>query len=123
MAPLMSSSSPPPPPKKNARKHERYEMFASVEVHGSTETVILPARNISLGGVYLTADGHDLSVFPVGAQLEVLVFDALDDRQEPVRLAGQVVRHDAVGMALSWDESDSAVRDVGSFLDRFYSKR
>jgi hypothetical protein len=103
---MASPSSPPPPPKKNSRKHERYEMFASVEVHGSTESVLLPARNISLGGVYLTADGHDLSAFAIGAQLEVLVFDALDDRQEPVRLMGQVVRHDQMGMALMWAYAD-----------------
>jgi len=34
-----------------------------------------------------------------------------------------VIHLDAGGMALSWDDSDGGVRDVGAFLDRFYSKR
>jgi hypothetical protein len=118
------SPSPPPPPKKNARKHERYDIFASVEVLGGGEAVILPARNISLGGVYLTADGHDLSVFTVGTQLEVLVFDALDDRQEPVRLAGQVVRHDAVGMALMWAYADPKVAvKLGALIETLHKPK
>jgi PilZ domain-containing protein len=83
-------------------------MYASVELHGESETVLLPARNISLGGVYLTADGHDLGGFAVGTELEVLVFDALDDTREPVRLVGEVVRHDSDGLALMWADSDPA---------------
>jgi hypothetical protein len=114
----MASSSPPPPPKKNSRKHQRYEMFASVEVHGGRETVILPARNISLGGVYLTADGHDLGTFPVGSRLEVLVFNALDDRQQALRVAAQVVRHDAMGMALMWAYADPQIAyQLGALLE------
>jgi hypothetical protein len=114
----MSSAPPPPPKKKDTRKHPRFDLFASVEVHGAGETVILPARNISLGGVYLTADGHDLGTFAVGLELEVLVFDALDDKHEPVRLAGQVVRHDEMGIALSWADADP---DTAQKLDKLLS--
>jgi hypothetical protein len=35
----------------------------------------------------------------------------------------RVVRHDAVGMALTWDDSDAQVSQVGAFLDLFYAKR
>jgi hypothetical protein len=116
-------SSPPPPPKKDGRKHPRYEMMASVEVHSGAETVILPARNISLGGVYLARDGHDLSGFGLGAELQLLVFDALDERHEPVRLAGQVVRHDALGMALMWAYSDPETPNkLGRLLEALHSK-
>ena len=98
-------------------------MFASVEVHGAGETVILPARNISLGGVYLTADGHDLASFAVGTQLELLVFDALDDNHEPVRLAGQVVRHDDLGLALMWAYSDAdTAQKLGALLESLQQK-
>jgi len=82
-------------------------MYASVELRGDAESVILPARNISLGGVYLTADGHDLSAFPVGDELEVLVFDALNEKKAPVRLQARVVRHDGAGMALMWTSTES----------------
>jgi hypothetical protein len=80
-------------------------MYASVELHAEAETVLLPARNISLGGVYLTSDGHDLGSFTVGMEVEVLVLDALDDTSEPVRLVGEIVRHDGDGLALMWAES------------------
>jgi hypothetical protein len=82
-------------------------MYASVELQGEGETLILPARNISLGGVYLTADRHDLSEFEVGAHLEVLVFDALNEKNRPVRLRAQVVRRDGTGMALMWASANA----------------
>ncbi len=108
----------PPPPKKDLRKHPRFELFAAVEVKARGETLILPARNISLGGVYLTADGHDLSGFAVGSQVDLMVFNALDERQEAVRLPGQVVRHDKLGMALMWAYSDpKAASELGALLE------
>ena len=77
-------------------------MLASVQLTAGSETMILPAGNISLGGVYLAADGHDLSGIVVGAHIDVQVFDALDETQAPVRLEAQVVRFDERGMALQW---------------------
>jgi hypothetical protein len=100
------SEIPPPPPPKNSRKHPRFAMFASVEVHAGDETVILPAHNISLGGVYLTADGHDLGEFTVGLEVEVLIFDALNDAKDPLQIRARVVRRDAVGIALMWSDDD-----------------
>jgi hypothetical protein len=82
-------------------------MYASVELQREGETVILPARNISLGGVFLTADRHDLTELEVGMSVEVLVFDALNEKNRPVRLAAQVVRRDETGMALMWTSTDS----------------
>jgi hypothetical protein len=99
---------PPPPPPKNTRKHRRYAMFASVELHADSETMILPARNISLGGVYLTADGHDLSGFAIGVELSVLVFDGLESERS-LRISARVVRHDSAGMALMWSADHPAV--------------
>ena len=103
---MQPPAAPPPPPPKDTRKHARLELFASVELHAERETLILPARNISLGGVYLTADGHDLAAFPDGSELEVQVFDALNEQSRPVRLRATVVRHDQAGMALMWSKSD-----------------
>jgi PilZ domain-containing protein len=99
-------------------------MYASVELRASDdETMLLPARNISLGGVYLSADGHDLGALSVGMELEVLVFDALDDTRKPVQLVGEVVRHDADGVALMWADSDPQVAlDLAKLLDRLQPK-
>ncbi|HEX8953684.1 MAG TPA: PilZ domain-containing protein [Polyangia bacterium] len=118
--PSSSRPSPPPPPKpKNQRRHPRFELFASVEVHAGDETLVLPARNISLGGVYLSADGHDLGKLDVGLELELLVFDALDETRQPVRLSGEVVRLDGHGVALMWADSDPEVAsNVALLLQR-----
>lgn len=94
-------------------------MFATVELHAGHETLVLPARNISLGGVYLSADGHDLGVLEIGMELEVLVFDALDEERRPVQLVGEVVRLDEHGVALMWADSDPEVaRNVARLLRR-----
>ena len=80
---------------------------------------MLPARNISLGGVYLAADGHDLGALELGMEIEVLVFDALDESRKPVRLVGEVVRLDEHGVALMWADSDPDVaRGVARLLHR-----
>jgi len=66
-SPPSPPSTPPPPPRpKNTRRHPRFDMFASVELHAAEETLVLPARNISLGGVYLSSDGHDLAILELG---------------------------------------------------------
>jgi hypothetical protein len=93
-------------------------MYASVEVHAHDETVILPAGNISLGGCYLAADGHDLAAFEMGTQLDVAVFDALDADKEPVRLEAEVVRVDEEGVALMWSTTDpNAAMELAQLLE------
>ena len=98
-------------------------MYASVELHAEDVTMLLPARNISLGGVYLSGDGHDLGRFESGMELEVLVFDALDARQRPLKLVGEIVRHDGHGLALMWADSDPEVAiNLAKLLDRLQPK-
>ena len=93
-------------------------MYASVELKAESETMILPARNISLGGVYLGADGHDLNGIALGARLDVQVFDALDESKRPVRLEAQVVRVDDKGMALRWLSIDALeAAELSKLLD------
>ena len=99
--------------RKNQRRHPRFELFASVELHQDRETVVLPARNLSLGGMSLSADGHDLSHFEHGMVIDVLIFDALDENTEPVRSSARVVRHDPDGsMALMWNATDPKVASL-----------
>jgi hypothetical protein len=80
-------------------------------------------RNISRGGVLVGAGGEDLSVFTIGEPLAVMIVDAAGDLDAAAEVRGQVVRHDAGGMALSWDQDAAGVSAVGAFLDRFYAKR
>lgn len=107
---------PPPPPKPNARKHQRYELLASVELHHGDETLILPARNLSLGGIFLGADGNNLSVLPVGHQVELLVFNAADEQSPAVRAFAEVVRHDENGVGLKWRADKETSKQIASLL-------
>ncbi|MCU1282300.1 MAG: hypothetical protein JWM53_5846, partial [bacterium] len=98
-------------------------MYASVELHAEDETILLPARNISLGGVYLASDGHDLRMFEIGMEVEVVVFDALDESRKPVTLVGEIVRHDGDGLALMWADSDPEIAlSLANLLDRLQPK-
>jgi hypothetical protein len=116
----MALTPPKPPPKKETRKHPRFELFATVELKHGEETLVLPARNISLGGMYLAADGNDLSLLKVGEEVGVTLFDALNEAQPYVRGQAQVVRHEGkAGLALSWTSSDPVIaRKLVSLLER-----
>jgi hypothetical protein len=108
----MQTPPPPPAPKKNTRAHERYELLASVELRDADETVVLPAKNLSRGGIYIGADGNDLKRFAVGTMIELLVFDATREDRPVVRGRAAVVRHDEGGMGLRWiddPETDAAL--------------
>lgn len=107
---------PPPPPKPNARKHQRYELLASVELHHGSETLVLPARNLSLGGIFLGSDGHDLATLPIGHQVELLVFNAADEEAPAVRALAEVVRHDEAGVGLKWREDRETSKQIASLL-------
>ena len=87
---------------QDERKHPRFELMASVEVHQGRETLVLPAKNLSLGGIYVAHDGNDLSHFEDGSPVDILVFDVSDETRPPIRGQAQVVRHDGEGMALRW---------------------
>lgn len=104
----MSERTPPPPPAPappNTRAHQRYELLASVELRDADETAVLPAKNLSRGGIYVGSDGNDLRRFAVGSTLELLVFDGEHEDRPVVRGRAAVVRHDASGMGLRWVEN------------------
>lgn len=114
-----------PPSYPRPRRYPRLELAAFVDVRrGDGGAVLqLPVRNISRGGVLVGDAGEDLTVFSLGATLAVTIVDKSGDLDRGAVVEARVVRHDAGGMALSWDHSDSGVSAVGAFLDRFYSKR
>ena len=90
--------------------------------------IILTVRNISMGGVFVLHDGHDLSKFTLGSRHELTIFTPSDvDKQLLVR--GQVVRHDPDGMALKWREDDTSAMRLAALVgtaaagDRARSRR
>jgi hypothetical protein len=106
---------PPPPPKKDTRAHPRYELLATVELRDADETVVLPARNLSRGGIFLASDGNDLSRFTVGSTIELLVFDGSNEERPVVRGRAAVVRHDGAGIGLRWldnPQTDAALQKL-----------
>ena len=109
---------PPTPgtPGREQRRHPRFELFAAVEIVGSSETLILHAVNISLGGVLLASDGHSLAEYPVGASVDVLIFDPQSTTRRAVRTPATVVRHEDKGMALQWEMGESVSRHLGRLL-------
>ena len=117
-----------PPSYPRPRRYPRLELSAFVELRRGDDDkaagplLQLPVRNISRGGVLVGDAGEDLAAFALGELLSVTIVDASGDIDAAAHVDGRVVRHDAGGMALSWDDSDG-VAVVGAFLDRFYSKR
>jgi hypothetical protein len=101
----------------NSRKHARVELLASVEIAAGGEMIILTVRNISLGGVYVFRDGHDLSGFAVGSRHELTIFTPGDTEKQLV-VRGQVVRHDENGMALKWREDDTSAMRLAALLGK-----
>lgn len=118
----MDTETPPSYPRP--RRYPRLELRAFVALRRAGGAIVqLPVRNMSRGGVLVGAAGEDLSIFALGATLVVTIVDAAGDLDGAAHVTGRVVRHDGDGMALAWDDSETAVRDAGQFLDRFYSKR
>ena len=117
---METSSQTPHPP---TRRYPRLELKAVVLLDRSGIALHLPVRNVSCGGVLIGAMGNDLSSFALGSTHHVTIIDAEELNPRQAAVDARVVRHDAVGMALSWDDSDTAVQSVGAFLDAFYSKR
>jgi PilZ domain-containing protein len=105
-----------PPAGREQRRHPRIELYATVELRSLGETLILSIRNISLGGVFLTADGQDLSSIVIGSEEELVVFDGSDDDKRVV-VNGRVVRRDADGIALTWVGEDSIFK-IATLVDR-----
>lgn len=74
----------------------------------------MPVRNISVSGVLLTADGSDLSQFPVGSDQDMVIFNP-DDPALQVPVRARVVRRAHDGLALSWNAAEAIV-EVGRLL-------
>jgi hypothetical protein len=114
---------PPPHPPKSTRRHPRYTLFASVELKKANETLVLAARNISLGGVLLEADDHEIERFPLGGVVDIHLCDAFDPESPAWHAQAQVIRHEHDAMALMWvgDDPDT-LHQLDGILRRMKQK-
>lgn len=94
----------------------RYELYTSIQVDGGGEVLILTVKNLSLTGVLVAADGHDLGPFVVGSSYRLAIFAPENERYQ-VEVLGRVVRMAAGQMALTWDD-EGALFQVESLMKR-----
>jgi hypothetical protein len=55
----------------NRRRHERYNVYAQVELAHDGELVLLPVRNLSIGGAFVEAPIGDYPKIKVGSRFEL----------------------------------------------------
>jgi len=99
------------------RKHPRFALLASVHLASGEGMIVLTVRNISVGGVFVCSDGHDLSSFVVGSRHELTIFTPSDVHREMV-VRGKVVRHEPDGMALEWRQDDTASLKLSEMISK-----
>jgi hypothetical protein len=105
------------PPSFDQRRYRRFELFASVELRVGDETLILPARNVSQGGIFLASDGNDLTSLEAGSAVEVYLFDVTDESRPSVRGVATVVRTTGEGVALAWKLDEKLERALRVLIE------
>jgi hypothetical protein len=85
---------PPFPPPMERRRADRLDLFAQVELHRGGEVTVLPAINISSGGLLVGVEHGELADLRVGDLVHI--FLSSDDSGEPIEIAmdATVVRAD-----------------------------
>lgn len=108
------------------RVHERYETGVSVQImrygvreHAGTATiesasVSRPARNVSIGGIFVAVRKEDLPQVGVGA----IVHIAVKVEEQSFQARATVARRDADGLGLRWtQDSAQPQRSIEAILD------
>lgn len=103
--------------KLGTRRRARVHLQASVLLKGSGgKHIVLPVRDMSLSGLFLSAEGHDLSSLPVGTPLEFMLF-ASDDVKNEVDVKAKVVRQAPDGIAIDWSEDLTATYKIALLME------
>jgi hypothetical protein len=102
----------PSPQNRELRRYPRFELFAHVQLRRDQETVMLSARNASLGGLLLASGSHDMTRFPVGSHVDVQLFTSADQLRPTVCGPARIVRHEKDAVALAWTTLDPRVTQV-----------
>src|SRR5260370_35467293 len=91
------------------RRYPRHDLYAHVELKGD-KRLILSMRDISVAGVFLVAEGNDLSQFAVGSDQDLVILNP-DDPALSVSVRARVVRRAPDGLALAW-KAPETISDV-----------
>jgi hypothetical protein len=97
------------------RRYEVHAAGAGAAVEAQTRS--LPARNLSTGGLFVSASAADLPKLEPGAVVLVTLTTSLGDALG-FRARAVVARRDAAGLGLRWvDDSEPARRAIAALLD------
>ncbi len=88
---------------KEQRRHLRIGLVVDIELTlPDTTTLTVHTKNISDGGLFLVLD--DVSMPPVGTEVQVKLKNQLGDGEEPPINRARVVRHTPDGIGLIFIE-------------------
>lgn len=124
---MTQRAKPPPPPGSERRQHPRYDVLAQVEIRGGENTLVVPVRNISVGGLYVDLEDHEpgtLGPSLAAGQRATVFLDASDLEEDlVVSRDADILRIDRPevgrgGMAMRWTEIEpEAARHFERVLD------
>ena len=98
------------------RLHPRFGLYAVARLEHAQLTYLMSVRNISAGGVLLSADHNDLSTLLEGTRHEVAIFDP-GERKRQIKVFAHVTRNERARIAFTWNEDAGAILKVEAFLD------
>jgi hypothetical protein len=95
------------------RAHTRYPVKLDVDIGDETKRYRLVADNLSLGGIFLRGDGHELATGD-DVHLSILVPGESDEeiKAEVTATAVQVIRGAGVGLRFEWTEATESSREM-----------
>jgi hypothetical protein len=82
----------PPPLASERRQFPRVDVMAQVQCRTGGEVMVLQARNVSAGGVFLEGAAKDHPQLVVGVEVDLVLFTA-DAPETSIELVCKVVRH------------------------------
>lgn len=75
------------------RKHQRYELYAQVQVSRDAEVHIMSTNDISHGGLFLQGKPSDYPDLKIGTNLEITLFAVLEGEPEAdITISAKVAR-------------------------------
>ena len=100
------------------RRRRRFEVFATVRIGRGAEATLLTVRNLSMSGVLLSADGHNLLRLVIGVSTPLLIFNP-EDLQAGVSVQARVARREASSVAFSWEQEPGVVAGLLGLISRW----
>ena len=85
---------PPPLPHDDRREHPRVNLLAQVQVKRSSEILLLQARNVSFGGVFLEGNPKEYPQLGVGMEVDLSLTPEDDPEGQTIEMRARVARID-----------------------------